>query len=312
MQCVLITDCVVAIRTRWFSGVFMAEELLIHRVLGIFDLLVGHPEGLPLTQIASQLKLPKSAAHRMLMAMIERGFVAQDAVSERYRLTLKLAALGVRSLAEMNIPEVCQPVLDRLAAKTGELIRMTLVEDRSLFWVAKAQGAHSGLRYDPDMGHRVVLHATSTGRAWLATLDDDEAVKIVLEHGFDVPARFNRHLICNDRDLRNELRRTRKRGYGLAIEEGEAGTAALAVVIFNQLDGNAVGTVSIAGPTVRLKPERLVELSGELKEAARELSALWPVREFHSTMQPAPIRMTQASPELNVRRFARRSAPRSS
>ena len=105
---------------------------------------------------------------------------------------------------------------------------------------------------------------------------------------------------------------TRKRGYGLAIEEGEAGTVALAVVMFNQLDGKAVGTVSIAGPTVRLKQERLIGLSGELKEAARELSALWPVREFHSTMQPAAIRVTQASSELNVRRFARRGAARSS
>jgi IclR family acetate operon transcriptional repressor len=264
----------------------MAEELLINRVLGVFELMAAYPSGLRITEIASRLRLPKSAAHRMLIAMVGQGFVLQDELSERYRLTLKLTAIGFRYLAETKITEVCQPVLDRLASRTGELVRMTLVDSESLIWVAKAQGALTGLRYDPDMGHPVVLHATSTGKAWLSTLDEEEAVRIVRARGFDVPARFHRPVVCNEADLRKELRRTRKRGYGLAIEEGEAGTAALGVAIISPPRGKAVGTVSIAGPISRLSPKRLEELSGEVIAAAEELAFLWPLREFSDAARP--------------------------
>jgi len=73
-----------------------------------------------------------------------------------------------------------------------------------------------------------VLHATAAGRAWLITLDEDEAVRIVQKKGFSIPTRFNpRPIVTDERTLRAELRASRERGYGLANEEGEAGMVAM-------------------------------------------------------------------------------------
>jgi len=259
----------------------MESPPLIDRVLDLLDLLSSHPGGISLSEICRQHSIPKVTAYRSLSALVRNGFVEQDAASEWYRLTLKTTTIGLRYLAEIGITEVCQPVLDRLAAKTEELVRLVVANGDTLIWVAKSQGALSGLRYDPDMGQSVVLHATAAGRAWLAALDDEEAVQIVMERGFSVPARFHRRLITNEASLRAELHATRERGYGLAIEEGAAGTAAIAVPILNAPGrGRAVGTVSVAGPIVRMTQARIAEIIPHVRAAAVELSQIWPIRRF--------------------------------
>jgi IclR family transcriptional regulator, acetate operon repressor len=267
----------------------MDSPPLIDRVLELLGLLSGHPGGMSLTEICRQHSLPKAAAYRALSALVRNGFVEQDAASEWYRLTLKTTTIGLRYLAELGITEICQPVLDRLAVKTEELVRLVVANGDTLLWVAKSQGALSGLRYDPDMGQAVVLHATAAGRAWLCALDEDEAVRIVLEHGFSIPARFHRRLITNEASLRAELRATRERGYGLAIEEGAAGTAAIAVPIFNAPDkqNRAVGTVSVAGPVVRMTQTRIAKIIPDVRAAAVELSEIWPVRRY---LDAEPVR----------------------
>lgn len=260
----------------------MATGQLIDRVLDMLEFLSGFPAGLSLTDICKRRKLPKGTAHRILSGLMERGFVEQDERSEYYRYTMKTTAIGFRYLAESGISDLCQPILDALAIRTGELARLVIASGDTLTWVAKAQGAHSGLRYDADMGRPVALHATAVGRAWLMTLDEEDAVRIVRKTGFSIPARFNRSIVTDEPTLRAELLASRKRGYGLAVEEGEVGIEAIACPIFFPLERKlrAVGTVSVAGPVVRMTPKRIVEISKELKSAALEFSRIWPMRRY--------------------------------
>lgn len=271
----------------------MAGLVPAQRCLDVLELLAEKPDGIALTGVADTLKIPKSATHRLLSLLTNRGYAAQNEETGRYRLTLRLTALGFRFLSATNLSEVCQPVLDRLAAKTGELARLAVVDRDGLTWVAKAQGATGGLRYDPDMGRDVVLHATATGKAWLATLPLAEALALVEARGFAVPERFGPRAVKSLPALRREIEATRRRGYGIAVEEGEPGTAALAAVIRRSaaMDAPVVGTISIAGPLARLTADNRERFAKDVLAAARELSALWPVRDFGR--QPVPARAAE-------------------
>lgn len=250
------------------------------RSLAILEVLTEHPSGIGLVELGRLLGLPKSAAHRLLAQLADDGWVRQDPATGQYGLTMKLTLLGSRYLAGTGLGDVSQPILDRLAAATGELARLALVEGCGLVWVGKAQGARHGLRYDPDAGTHVVLHATATGKAWLATLPEAEALAIVEATGFATPRHFGPKAILDLGRFAQELARTRRAGHGLAIEEGEPGTAALAVVVRASADSTApvVGTLSVAGPVGRFTPERRRDLVGHLQTAAAELSGLWPLR----------------------------------
>jgi len=255
------------------------------RVLLVLEFLAGRPDGAGLTDICESLSLPKSIGHRLLSLLVEAGFVAQHDQTGYYGLTLKLTMLGLRHYVRTGLDDLAQPILDRLAAQTGELARLAIVEGERLVWVAKAQGARSGLRYDPDVdhdtGHDVVLHATATGKAWLSTLPEAEAMRIVAATGLRTPPRFGPNVALSLEAFRQMLSATRLAGFGEAVEEGEPGTAAVAVAVIDASSiglARSVGTLSLAGPSFRFGAERRRQLASVLTGAAKELGGIWPLR----------------------------------
>lgn len=260
----------------------------VERALKILETLSGEPEGVDLGVLAERLDLPASAAHRLLSTLAERGFVAQDAGSGTYALTLKLALLAFRNLDLRHLPDAGQIVLDKMARATGEYCRLAVVESENLVWIARAQGATAGLRYEPPMGAEIVLHATATGKAWLASLPEEEALRIVCARGFQ--GRTGPNAVDGVDALRRHLDETRRRGFAVAVEEGEIGAVALATTFRASPDAGApvAGTLSVAGPTPRMQPERYPAITASLRQAAAEMAEIWPLRRRQSTAQQAP------------------------
>jgi DNA-binding IclR family transcriptional regulator len=248
------------------------------RCLDILELLAEAPDGLPLSRVGTTLALPKSATHRFLALLEARGFVEQHALSGHYRLTYKLPRLAFRFLATSGMTDVAQPVLDALARSSGELARLAVVDGDTLTWVAKAQGAPPGLRYDDHAGREVVLHATATGKAWLATLPEERALAIVERAGLIGRGLYGPNAVASLAALRRELRATRRRGYAEAVEEGEPGVAAVAAAVHAAPSGAAVATLSVAGPLARMGASRRAEHGRLALLTARELGDLWPAR----------------------------------
>lgn len=257
----------------------------VERCLELVETLAARPEGAALGALAQALTLPKSAVHRLLQALAARGYVVQDAVSQDYQLSLKLVALAFRHLDAGRLPDAAQVVLDRLARESREYCRIALVDGEGLTWAARAQGATQGLRYEPAMDGAVVLHATATGKAWLSTLDDEQALAIVYRRGFATPPTFGSRVVRTGDELRAQLAETRARGYALAIDEGEPGTVAIATTFraYQSPDAPAAGTVSIAGPRSRIDDDRVRSLATLLAPAAAELASIWPLRRRQRT-----------------------------
>ena len=263
----------------------------VDRCLSVMEALIDESGGVTLVDLAARLEMPNSAIHRTLATLASRGYVRQDPATQAYALTLRLSTLGFRLLGARHLPDAGQSVLQRLAEQTGEYCRLAVVDGGSLTWIARAQGSTAGLRYEPPMGGEVVLHTTATGKAWLATLPEDEALRLVVARGFPLPRRappeaFGKGVVRTIDELRTHLKETRRRGYGLAIEEGEPGIVAMAAAFRANEDARApiAGTVSVAGPLIRLGPARRDEISTLLASAAHDLAALWPLRQHQASI----------------------------
>lgn len=252
----------------------------VERALKLMEALAGAPDGVDLSLLAERLDLPFSATHRLLATLAERGFVRQDAHSGAYGLTLKLAQLAFRDLDSRGLPDAGQIVLDRLAAATREYCRLAVVEGGDLIWIARSQGATAGLRYEPPMGSGPVLHATATGKAWLASLPETEALRIVFARGFDGDDRTGPNALKDVDALRAHLDETRRRGFAIAVEEGEIGIVAMATTFRAGPDPAApvAGTLSVAGPLPRMPEDRRIAITEALGRAAAEMADIWPLR----------------------------------
>jgi DNA-binding IclR family transcriptional regulator len=243
----------------------------VARTLAILEYLAAHPEGMSLSLMADELTLPRSACHRLLAELHQAGYVRQLRAQGDYALTTKLPALGLSYLASSGIVDIAQPILDRLADLSGELVRLAIVDGDRLTWVAKAQGARKGLRYDPDMGMDAVLSCSATGHAWMLTMTDERALELVSRQGFGKPKDYGPNAPTTIKALLSFIHAGRARGYAIINEVFAPGMTAMAVPV--QRKGHpAIGVISVAGPLVRLTEKRMQDLGPALLSAAAELS----------------------------------------
>jgi DNA-binding IclR family transcriptional regulator len=245
---------------------------ILERSFKVLEHLATEPAGLSLSDLATRVEMPLSAAHRLLADLIRCGYVRQARNQGQYILTVKLVSLGLGFLSRSGVVDVAQPLLERLAADCGELVRLAVVDGDELIFVAKAQGATRGLRYDPDMGLSVRLSCSSAGHAWLSTLSDERALELVSKQGLGSPQDFGPKAPTSLKAVLAALKATRKRGYSTIVEVFAPAMSAMAAPVFGA-DNATIGVMTIAGPLVRLTEEKMEALGPLLLQASAELSA---------------------------------------
>lgn len=246
---------------------------VLERTLGVLELLSQHGEGMELAAIADTLAIPRSAVHRLLADLTRLGYVRQARGHGDYLLTTKLVAMGLSYLSNTGIVDIAQPLLNRLAEISGELVRLSVVDGERLTWVARAQGARQGLRYDPDMGSDARLSCSSSGWAWLSTMSDDEALALVAKQGIGQPDQFGPAAPTTLQEVLAAVQATRERGYSMTTDTYTAGLSAISAAV--RFTGQpAFGVLTIAGPSVRFNVERMAALGADLMATAQQLAAL--------------------------------------
>lgn len=244
---------------------------ILDRSLSILEYLATRPEGVQLVAASQELDIPRSACHRLLTELTRRGYVRQLREHGDYVLTTKLAAIGLSFLGASGIVDIAQPTIDRVAVLSGELVRLAIVDEDRLTFVAKAQGAKFGLRYDPDMGIDVCLSCSSAGHAWMTTLTDERAIELVTRQGFGSPERYGPKAPTSMKALLKIVHEDRKRGFSMINEMYAPGMTAMAAAIQRKGE-DAIGVITIAGPQVRLTEQRMLSLGPDLIDAAAELA----------------------------------------
>jgi IclR family transcriptional regulator, acetate operon repressor len=238
--------------------------------LAILEYLIDYPDGAPLVQISTDLNQLRSGCHRTLHELMRYGYVRQVPRGD-YALTIKMASMGLSFLGKSGVIDIAQPVIDRLAHLTEELVRLAVVDGERLTLVAKAQGARSGLRYDPDMGIDLRLSCSSAGQAWLMTLPNDLAIEFVTRQGMGHPRHYGPSAPTSIKALLKVLDEHRKRGYSLIQEAYAPGMNSMAAPV-QRAGEPTTGVVVIAGPATRLTLERMKHFAPALKAAAAELA----------------------------------------
>jgi DNA-binding IclR family transcriptional regulator len=244
---------------------------VMQRTLAILERLAESVEGVPLATLADELHIPRSAAHRLLLELGERGYVRQSRERGDYMLTTKIVSLGLNYLKRSGVVDLSQPILDRLAESAGELVRLGVVDVDHITWVSLSQGARAGLRYDPDQGTDAKLSCTSSGHVWLSTLSEDDALQLVARQGFGKPGDYGPRAPTTPTALLKAIRQAKKQGYAITVDTYAEGLSAISAPIVSRGHGT-VGVLAISGPSVRLTPGKMQSLVPELRAAAADIA----------------------------------------
>jgi IclR family acetate operon transcriptional repressor len=244
---------------------------VMERTLAILERLATDVAGVPLAQLADELQMPRSAAHRLLADLAAQGYVRQTRERGDYVLTTRIVSMALDYLRRSGVVDLTQPILDRLAEASGELIRLGVVDVDHITWVSLSQGARKGLRYDPDQGIDAKLSCTSSGHVWLSTLPEDDAMALLTRQGIGKPADYGPNAPTSLATVMKAVRQAGRQGYAITSETYGRGLNSIATVIMPPGKRGAVGVLAMSGPAVRLTPQKMLDWAPELMAAAQDV-----------------------------------------
>jgi DNA-binding IclR family transcriptional regulator len=228
----------------------LAGAQVVDRVVDILEAFTRLGPELGVSDISRALGLKKATTHRLLASLRRRGIVAQDPVSRRYRLGLKLWELGQMATNQVDWLERVRPYLQELTDTVGETTHLAVLNEGQVLYVEKVESTRS-LRMPSQVGRRLPAHCTGVGKALLAFLPEEVVRALIARHGLP---RFTRNTITDQGALDAELALIRARGYSVDNEEIEEGLVCIGAPIRDHTS-HVVAAVSMAGPSSRVRPE---------------------------------------------------------
>ncbi len=254
--------------------------LAVERALQLIERLTEAPDGLSLADISRELTVNKAIAVRLLETLEHAGYVWRNDMAQRYHLTYRVSNLGLRQLQQSGLLGQCTSILEDLAERTGELVRLSIVENNErITWIYAVVGTRRSLRIDPNFNFEVSLHSHATGKAWLMTLSPERVIELLKRDGMSA---LTRQTSTDIKALQRELETARRRGFAMTFEENEIGVIAVAApVVAARLSGarECVGAVSVAAPTNRMTRADIEACGPLAAEAAARLALMWPLDE---------------------------------
>jgi DNA-binding IclR family transcriptional regulator len=228
----------------------------VDRAVELLEAIAAAPEPQTAPALADRAGLNRSTAWRILATLEHHGLV--ERADSRYGLGFALLRLAAAAGHEPLV-RLAHPLLRALAHDTGETANLAVARRLELVYADQVQAPH--VMAPNWLGHAVPLHATSTGKAFLAALPDPDAL-------IDAPLqRFTDSTITDPGALREELATTRARGY--AVSRGELEPALWGV----SAAAGTTAVVSVWGADARIR-DRIEQLGSRAAAAARELQAL--------------------------------------
>jgi len=227
------------------------------RVLSALRYLAGQPNGARLIDIAHGLGLPRSSAHRALAPLIQSGFARQDHQG-LYHVGFELLRL-VFSYQDARAPSLLVgPLLQRLAAETGETAHYGVLEGDRIVYQAKVSSSGDGLRMSSVIGGSNPAYRTGIGKALLMhRLRDLDAVREYVAATGPLEARTP-NTITTPEALHAALAEGREQGYLLDREENDLGVVCIALPLFLDSPSRPTGAISVSAVATRTDLDSLV------------------------------------------------------
>jgi DNA-binding IclR family transcriptional regulator len=216
---------------------------------------------LRVSEVAEQLDVARSTAHRLLGMLVHRQFAVQDPATRAYRPGPRLVEIGLAAVGALDMRTRMRPYLTEIAVRTGETVSLLVLEGDMVHFIDSIESQRTvrvGSRFDA----RMPAHATSAGKAMLAALAVDE---VLASYPNEKLATVTERTLVSRTQLLAALERVRAAGFAINLEESETGLGAVGMAVLDS-DGRPAAGITVAGPMQRMTPAYVHALARELRD----------------------------------------------
>ncbi|GIP31849.1 IclR family transcriptional regulator [Paenibacillus sp. J2TS4] len=237
------------------------------RVLDILELFTGEQDHYNLTEISRSLNMPPSSTYQLIQNMVDRGYLEEEKSGKRFRIGYKLFMIRSRYMQGTSLTSEFYQLAERIIHDVNETVSLAIRRDDQLLYIAEKVSTRP-LRYTPNLGGTLPLHATASGKVFLAYLDEEELLALYPQQELEpVTAKTIRSFSS----LLQELKLVREQGFGYNEGETVEGVHCIAGPVWDH-EHQVAAAVSISIPEVRMTEGVRRKLHEIIRQACNELT----------------------------------------
>ncbi|MEU2282941.1 IclR family transcriptional regulator [Streptomyces sp. NPDC013178] len=222
---------------------------------------------LTLSEVAGELGIVRSSAHRLMAMLTYYDFVRQSPVDRSFRTGPALVDIGLTAARGLDLRALARPILAELTQSTGMTAHLVLPRGRNVLFADGVESSRT-IRAALRTGSTLPAHVTGAGKALLALLPDQRLRRL---YAHEPPEALTEKSVSSITALLSEIARVRRIGYAINRGESETGVLAMGVACAGP-DAHLLAGLSLSGPDFAMSEDWEGQVSRQLSMAAAELS----------------------------------------
>ena len=238
----------------------------VKKAFAILGAISSSRDGLGVSELAKNLKMAKSTVHGMTSALEELGAVMRDPLTKKYKLGFTLLEIGRSAYTQIDLKTSARPVMEDLMEKTQTSVFLGILNWDHVT-ILDIVESRQDLKITAPVGTTIPMLAGAVGKVFLASMDDEQARKIVKSRGLP---RFTANSIVDTASYFKELKQVGQQGFAVDDEEYILGVRAVASPLIGL--GQLRSAIWIVGFKASLDEKKMKTLTGETHKAAKTIS----------------------------------------
>lgn len=242
----------------------------IEKALDIMTAFLPDNPEMGTSDISRQMGLHKATASRILLTLVQRGFLQQNPRTKKFSLGRSSLLIGraVITSIQNGLATIAEPYAAQLRDQINETVIIEKLAGESAIMVCVAEGQQRH-RIAANVGDRLPAHAAAGAKVILA-FSDPQFVRQFL-NGITEFEAVTPNTIVDARRLIQQLRTIRLEGVAFDNEEIDVGINAIAAPVFNH-DNIPVASVVVVGPAHRIRINCDSGIINAAKQTAKKIS----------------------------------------
>lgn len=249
------------------AGSAGATESIALRAFALLEQVVNATGPVSLDQLTTALGLPKPTVYRILNLLHDAALLRREPSGKRYTVGPRLTTFAIDLWRSDMLRSQWHRTLEEAVAETGESCNLTILENNQVLYLDRVETTHP-LRLHLDIGTRVPLHCTASGKLFLSHLGEPEARRLLGDEPYQ---RFTSKTITQFELLRAELAKVRKTGVGTHDCERFDDSVAIAVPVLGPGD-TILAAVALHAPSSRASIKSCLAHVDTLRRAAASIA----------------------------------------
>lgn len=253
------------------------------RALTLLNSLAEADDGLSLTEVAQQVGLTTSTAHRLLTTLEQERYAHFNSERRLWSVGVGAFVAGNGFLKTRNLVGSARPHLRALMEESEETVNLAVEDQYAAVYLLQVE-CRQMMRAFARPGGRVPLHCSGVGKALLMAMPAADLSRFLCKRDLQ---RVTAKTIHAPTELRADLVQARERGYAIDDEEHAIGLRCIAAPVFNE-NGESIAAISLSGPMARISDARIPVLGDLVRRKADAISAqlggLLP--DWHPSLRP--------------------------